>query len=35
MVYADDGRRETYDGWEAYNEPVPGNGDEMAKTGRF
>ena len=36
MVYADDGgRRETYDGWEAYNEPVPGNGDEMAKLADF
>ncbi len=36
MVYADDGRRrDTYDGWEAYNEPVPGNGDEMAKLADF
>lgn len=36
MAYADDqGRRETYDGWEAYNEPVPGNGDEMAKLADF
>ena len=36
LVYADDGRRrETFDGWEAYNEPVPGNGDEMAKLADF
>lgn len=36
MIYADDGgRRETFDGWEAYNEPVPGNGDEMAKLADF
>jgi hypothetical protein len=36
LLYADDGgRRETFDGWEAYNEPVPGNGDEMAKLADF
>ncbi|RLT34353.1 MAG: twin-arginine translocation signal domain-containing protein [Chloroflexi bacterium] len=36
LVFADDGRRrETYDGWEAYNEPVAGNGDEMAKLADF
>lgn len=36
LIYADDGgRRETFDGWEAYNEPVPGNGDEMAKLADF
>ncbi|MBX3051540.1 MAG: hypothetical protein KF753_08710 [Caldilineaceae bacterium] len=36
LLYADDGRRRgTYDGWEAYNEPVPGNGDEMAKLADF
>lgn len=36
LVYADDGRRrESYDGWEAYNEPVAGNSDEMAKLADF
>jgi len=36
LVYADDGRRRgTFDGWEAYNEPVPGNGDEMARLADF
>jgi len=36
LVYADDGRRRgTFDGWEAYNEPVPGNGEEMAKLADF
>lgn len=36
LVYADDGRRRaTYDGWEAYNEPVPGTSDEMAKLADF
>lgn len=36
LVYADDGRRRgTFDGWEAYNEPVAGTGDEMAKLADF
>ena len=36
LLYADDeGRRQTFDGWEAYNEPVAGNGDEMAKLADF
>ncbi len=36
LIYAyDGGRLETFDGWEAYNEPVPVNGDEMAKLADF
>lgn len=36
LPYADDpGRRPYFDGWEAFNEPVAGNYDEMARLGEF
>ncbi len=36
LVYADDPARRPYiDGWEAYNEPVAGNADEMARLAEF
>jgi hypothetical protein len=36
LVYADDPARRPYiDGWEAYNEPVAANADEMAKLAAF
>ncbi len=36
MVVADDGqRRQVFDAWEAYNEPVAGNADEMKRLGDF
>ncbi len=31
----DDGRRQTFDGWEAYNEPVAVNADEMQRLADF
>ena len=31
----DDGRRQTFDGWEAYNEPVAANVDEMQRLAEF
>lgn len=36
LVYADDpARRQYVDGWEAYNEPVAANADEMARLAQF
>ena len=36
LPYADDpGRRPYFDGWEAYNEPVAGNADEMKRLADF
>ncbi len=36
LPYADDpARRPYFDGWEAYNEPVPGNADEMKRLAEF
>jgi len=36
MPIADDAmRRQYFDGWEAYNEPVPGNADEMMRLSEF
>ncbi len=36
LVYADDPARRPYiDGWEAYNEPVAGNAEEMMRLAEF
>lgn len=36
LPYADDPQRRPYiDGWQAYNEPVAGNADEMKRLGEF